>query len=86
MDARLKNLVGKRITGIRPLKPVELFYEGEEATDGILIDLGSSGCIVICNKTMDCDEFPSDDDWTEVSLRMGDGTQVNLITGEAVAH
>jgi len=85
MDRLLKNLVGKRITGIRALKPVKLFYEGEEATDGILIDLGSSGCIVICNKTMDCDEFPSDDDWTEVSLRMGDGTGVNLITGEAVA-
>jgi hypothetical protein len=84
MDARLKNLVGKRITGIRPLKPVELMYEGEEATGGILIDFGTS-CIVICNKTMDCDEFPSDDDWTEVTLRMGDGTNVNLITGEAVA-
>ena len=86
MNRLLKNLVGKRITGIRPLNPVELIYEGEEAEDGILIDLGSSGCIVICNKTMDCDEFSSDDDWTEVSLRTGDGTRVNLITGEAVAH
>jgi hypothetical protein len=86
MDRLIKNLVGKRITGIRPLNPVELIYEGEEATDGILIDLGSSGCIVICNKTMDCDEFPDDTCWTEVSLRTGDGTRVNLITGEAVAH
>jgi len=83
MDKRLKNLAGKRITGVRPLKPMELFCESAE--DGILIDLGSSGCIVICNKTLDCDEFPSDEWWTEVTLRTGDGTGVNLITGEAVA-
>lgn len=84
MDARLTKLVGKRITGIRPLKPMELLCESAE--DGILIDLGSSGCIVICNKTMDCDEFPDDTCWTEVTLRTGDGSGVNLITGEAVAH
>jgi hypothetical protein len=85
MNARLKNLVGKRITGIRPLNSRELRYEGEGTMDGIIIELGSSGCIVICNKTLDCDEFPDDECWTEVTLRTGDGTGVNLITGEAVA-
>jgi hypothetical protein len=55
-----------------------LHCEGNGAYAGILLDLGRAGAIVIVQKTLDDDECPSDDYWTEARWMTNDGRDVDL--------
>ena len=61
----LDRLVGKRIQAARPLTTEELWAEGNGAFAGVILELGLAGAIVIVQKTLDSEEFPSDEYWTE---------------------
>jgi hypothetical protein len=69
-------LVGKRIQAARPLNYAELRYE--DAVAGVILDLGMAGAIVIVQKTLDSEEFPSDECWTEARWMKMDGSDVDL--------
>lgn len=86
MSPILAQLIGKKITSVRPLNDCELHYEGDGATDGLLIEVaGGVAAVLVINRTLDCDEFPSDECWTEMTVRTADGDEVDLVDGETQA-
>jgi hypothetical protein len=73
----LDGLVGKKIQAARPLNYAELRYEN--AVAGVILELGLAGAIVIVEKTLDSEEFPSDACWTEARWMKMDGSDVDLM-------
>lgn len=74
----INRLVGKRIQAARPLSTAELRAEGNGAFAGVILELGMAGAIVIVQKTLDSEEFPDDECWTEARWQLMDGSDVDL--------
>lgn len=74
----LDQLAGARITEARTLNRAELLWEGNGAYAGAVLSLSNGDAIVIVSKTLDDDEYPSDECWTEARWQTIGGESLDL--------